>query len=69
MTISELQTLRDALVTAMSKGLTEATSGDKTIRYQTINQMQLALGALDKEIAVAGGAASARSILVQHSRG
>jgi hypothetical protein len=69
MTVPELQTLRDALVTAMSKGLLEVTSGDKTIRYQSVNQMQLALGSLDKEIAVAGGTANVRTILVQHSRG
>jgi hypothetical protein len=69
MTTSDLQILRDALVTAMSKGLLEVTSGDKTIRYQSVNQMQLALGSLDKEIAVAGGTANVRTILVQHSRG
>ncbi len=69
MTSSELQTLRDALVTAMSKGLTEVTSGDKTLRYQSISEMTKAIAQLDREIAVAGGTSTARSILVQHSRG
>jgi hypothetical protein len=69
MTLSDLQTKRDALVSAMASGTLELTSGDKTIRYQSADQMQRALAVLDKEIAVASGSAVTRTVLVQHGRG
>ena len=69
MTSSELQILRDALVTAMAKGLLEVTSGDKTIRYQSIEQMRSALAALDVEISVATGSSRIRTTLAQFSKG
>lgn len=69
MTTAQLQTLRDALVTALSKGLLEVTSGDKTLRYQSSSEMIKAIAQFDREIAVSSGAAVVRSITVQHSRG
>lgn len=69
MTTAQLEALRDALVTALSKGLTEVTSGDKTIRYQSSSEMVKAIQQLDRDIFIASGSTTARSILVQHSRG
>ncbi len=69
MTLLLLQTKRDALLSAMMAGLLEVTSGDKTLRYQNIDQMRDALAILDKEIAVASGTTLARTVLIQHSRG
>lgn len=51
--IVEMQAKRDALVGAITSGMTELTSGDKTIRYQSISQMKEALSLLDSEIAAA----------------
>jgi hypothetical protein len=51
--IVEMQAKRDALVGAITSGMTELTSGDKTIRYQSISQMKEALALLDSEIAAA----------------
>ena len=49
--LADLQEKRDALVTAITSGMTELTNGDKTIRYQSITQMKEALSLLDSEIA------------------
>ena len=69
MTLADLQTKRDELVSAIAGGKTELTSGDKTIRYQSVEQMQLALATLDKEIAIASGTSRIRTTLVQFSKG
>ena len=69
MTLADLQTKRDALVSAIAAGTTELTSGDKTIRYQSIEQMQIALAVLDKEIANATGSTRIRTTLAQFSKG
>jgi hypothetical protein len=59
--IVEMQAKRDALVGAITSGMTELTSGDKTIRYQSISQMKEALSLLDSEIAAAEAATSTTS--------
>jgi hypothetical protein len=69
MTTAELQTKRDALVSAVATGVTEITIEGRTIRYQSTSQMVEAIALLDREIATSAGTSSARSILVQHSRG
>jgi hypothetical protein len=68
MTISEMETLRDALVKAIASGISEVIVGDKTIRYQSIQQMQQALAALDRELKITSGATITRAIFIQHSR-
>lgn len=69
MTINELTAKREALLAAIATGTTEVSFGDRTIRYQAVSQMLQALALIDKELAVAGGSTTSRSILVQHSRG
>lgn len=69
MTTSELQALRAKLVAALASGTLELRNGDKLIRYQSTSELIQALGALDKEIAVASGTAVTRSTFVSHSRG
>lgn len=69
MTLQELQALRAKLVKAIASGALELRNGDKLIRYQSVAEMLAALGALDKEIAVASGALVTRTTFVQFSRG
>lgn len=69
MTVAELQVKRDALVAQIASAKSSLSSGDKSISYQSIDQMQTALSIIDKEIALAGGSSSVRTTLVQHSRG
>lgn len=69
MTLADLQTKRDALISDIAAAKSEITKGDATIRWQLIDQMQTALSILDKEIAVASGTTNVRSVFVQHSRG
>lgn len=69
MTVEELQALRSKLVAAIGSGTLELRNGDKLIRYQSTAEMLQALSAIDKEIAVAGGASVVRSTVVQFSRG
>lgn len=68
LTVVELQTKRDALMGAILSGMTELTSGDKTIRYQSISQMKEALALLDTEIAAAEAATSSTSSRVRQVR-
>jgi hypothetical protein len=69
MTIPELQALRDELVKAIAAGLLELTSGDKTIRYQSTEQMRAALAVIDNELAKVSGSGTSRSTFTQFSRG
>jgi hypothetical protein len=69
MTASELQVLRDDLVKAIAAGLLELTSGDKTLRYQSTEQMRAALAVIDNELARANGSGTSRSTFTQFSRG
>jgi hypothetical protein len=69
MTLEQLTEKLDTLNIAIASGVTEVTSGDKTIRYQSVAQMQMAAAHLQKLIAAASSTTSSRSIFVQHSRG
>jgi hypothetical protein len=62
MTLSELQTKRDALITAMATGVMRVRVGDIETEYQSIDQMRMALSVLNSEIAAqTSPALSARS--------
>jgi hypothetical protein len=55
MTLIELQTKRDALLTAMTQAILSLQKGDKSITYQTISEMKKALVIIDGEIVSVGG--------------
>lgn len=60
MTQAELQTKRDALISKIAAATRRLQSGDQSIEYQDIEQMQRSLGVLDAEIARVSGTATAR---------
>lgn len=51
MTISELQTKRDALISAMATGVLRVRVGEIETEYQSIAEMRSALSVLNSEIA------------------
>ena len=69
MTVQQLTEKLDTLNAAIASGVTEVTDGDKTVRYQSVTQMQQAAAHIQKLIAAANSTTSSRSILVQQSRG
>jgi len=64
MTLLEAQAKRSAILTSL--GIARIEKGENSIAY--FNQ-EKALELIDKEIATLSGTTTARSILVQHSRG
>lgn len=55
MTLAELQTKRDALLSSIANAHKQLQKGDKSITFQDVDQMNKALAILDREIAAAGG--------------
>lgn len=60
MTVEQLQTKRDALISSIAGAFESLRSGDKSVTYQSIDQMQKALAVLDAEIASASGTSPVR---------
>lgn len=70
LSLVQLQALRDALIGAIAAGVLELTHEGKTIRYQSIAQMELALARLDSEISsVTTTSTRARQIRMATSKG
>lgn len=55
MELSELQTRRDTLLKSIAGAYDRLQNGDKSVSYQSISQMQAALGIIDSEIEKAQG--------------
>lgn len=62
MTSDELATARDNLQKAIYSGALEVRFGDRWIRYQSIPDMQRALGDLNNTIATTGNGTTPRSM-------
>lgn len=60
MTEEQLQTKRDALVSSIAGAFESLRSGDKSVTYQSIDQMRRALSIIDAEIAAVSGTAPVR---------
>lgn len=56
MTLAELTTKRDSLIGRIADATKRLQSGDQSIEYQTVQDMERALRLLDTEIARASGA-------------
>ena len=69
MILTDLQTKRDALITAMARGLLSASVEGIKVEYQSIEQMRQALAVLNSEIHLLTSPASTRQSFVAHSRG
>ncbi len=57
---SELNAKRDALLSSIARSTRQVASGDKSVTFQSIDEMQKALSVLDAEIAKVTGTAPAR---------
>lgn len=60
MTEEQLQTKRDALISSIAGAFESLRSGDKSVTYQSVDQMQKALAVIDAEIAAVSGTAPVR---------
>lgn len=58
MTLEELETKRDALLSSIASATKRLQNGDQTIEYQDVQQMERALRTLDAEIAKKSGTAA-----------
>lgn len=68
MTLSELQTRRDTILTRLTDLVKRVSEGDRTVEY-SLEQAKEALRIIDGEILAAGGTARPRTQLVQYSNG
>ncbi len=55
LTLTELQGMRDALVTAIGSGTLHIQFEGRAITYRSVMEMQAALTTINKEIEMAGG--------------
>ena len=68
LTPTQLATMRDALVTAMASGTRSVSFQDRTIIYQSIDEMRKALATIDDEALVAAGSTPSRRSYVSFSK-
>jgi len=68
--VTELQSLRDAIVRAIANPTLRARSADgKEVQFRSVDEGKAALGLLDDEISKASSSAQSRVRLAQHKRG
>ena len=66
-TLTDLTTLRGALLLARANGIRSVTHGEKRIEYKSDDEMAAALGALEREIAA--GQDRVRRVYITASKG
>lgn len=64
LTQSQLETKRDALISQMATATERLQSGDKSVSFQSIQQMERALAVLDGELARVTGTAPSRIVRI-----
>lgn len=62
MTLEELQTRRDTLLTSIANAHKQLTKGDKSVTFQDISAMEKALAIIDSEIDKASGTTVAKTV-------
>ena len=68
-TLAELQTRRDALAAARASGVARVSYDGKTVEYRSLAEIDRAIEALDREIAVAEGRRILRHLRVTTTKG
>ena len=68
-TIAELQARKDALSAARSSGVARVSYDGKTVEYRSIAEIDRAIEALDREIAMAEGRRVIRHLRVTTDKG
>lgn len=69
LTLTELQSMRDALVTAIGSGTLHVQFEGRGITYRSVVEMQAALTTINKEIEMAGGGSTSPRQIVITPRG
>ena len=69
MTLEQLKTQREALLSARFNGVLTVKAGDKWVTYKSDAELQSALGDLDREIAKLEGRPHARRIRTLCAKG
>jgi hypothetical protein len=65
LTLTELQSMRDALITAIGSGTLRVEFEGRAVTYRSVVEMQAALTTINKEIEMAGGGnTSPRQIVI-----
>lgn len=65
LTLTELQGMRDALITAIGSGTLRVDFESRSMTYRSVVEMQAALTTINKEIELAGGGTtSPRQIVI-----
>ena len=68
-TIAELQARKDALTAARSSGVARVSYDGKTVEYRSIAELDRAIEAMDREIAMAEGRRVIRHLRVTTDKG
>lgn len=68
-TISELRTRREALSTQRASGVARVSYDGKTVDYRSVAEIDRAMEALDREIAVLEGRRIVRQVRITTSKG
>ena len=68
-TIAELKGRRDALTAQRSSGVARVSYDGKSVEYRSVAEIDRALEALDREIAVAEGRSIVRQVRVTTAKG
>ena len=68
-TLAELQPRRDALAAARASGVARVSYDGKTVEYRSLAEIDRAIEALDREIAVAEGRRILRHLRVTTTKG
>lgn len=69
MALSQLQSQREALRSALYQGVLSVRAGDKTVTYKSNTEMKNALAALEQEIAEKEGKNKVKRILPYANKG
>lgn len=64
LTLSQLEGMREALLTAIGNGALRVEFDGRAVTYRSIADMQAALGTIDREIEALGGRARPRQIVI-----
>ena len=67
--VTELRSRRDALSAQRSSGVARVSYDSKTVEYRSVAEIDRAIEALDREIAVAEGRRIVRHVRVTTSKG
>ncbi len=68
-TIADLRARREALSTQRSSGVARVSYDGKTVDYRSVAEIDLAIEALDREIAAAEGRRIVRHVRITTSKG